>query len=61
MDRGHVPDLAEGMIVQSSWAPGEPEVRRFLGGIKYETRELIPLTAYRCPSCGYVEFYAVPD
>jgi DNA-directed RNA polymerase subunit RPC12/RpoP len=61
MDRGHVPDLAHGQILQSNWAPGEPERRRFFGGIKYNARELIPLSAYRCPSCGYVEFYAVPD
>jgi hypothetical protein len=61
MDRGHVPDAAHGRTFQSSWAPGEAEPQRFLGGIKYKTRELLPLTAYRCPSCAYVEFYALPD
>jgi hypothetical protein len=58
MDRGHVPDLSHGQVMESSWAPGEAEGRRFLGGIKYAASELIPFSAYRCPSCGYVEFYA---
>ena len=58
MDRGHVPDTTHGGVLQSSGAPGEPEPRRFIGGIKYRADALIPLSAYRCPSCGYVEFYA---
>jgi len=61
MDRGHVPDVAHGTILQSGWAAGAPEPRRFFGGIKYRARDLLPLTAYRCTACGYVEFYAVPD
>lgn len=60
MDRGHVPDAAHGAVLQSSWAPGEAQPRRFFRGIKYQADELIPLTAYRCPMCGYVEFYARP-
>ena len=60
MDRGHVPDAAYGAVLQSSWAPGKAEPRRFLRGIKYQADALIPLTAYRCPTCGYVEFYARP-
>ena len=58
MDRGHIPDAAHGQILQSSWAPGEPEARRFVGGIKYRADEVIPFSAYRCQACGYVEFYA---
>jgi hypothetical protein len=60
MHRGHVPDAAHGRVLQSSWAPGEPKTRRFLGGITYHAGQLIPFIAYRCPSCGYVEFYARP-
>lgn len=60
MDRGHVPYLAHGAVHQASWAPGEAVAQRFLGGIKYKAGEAIPLSAYRCPSCGYVEFYAQP-
>jgi|tagenome__1003787_1003787.scaffolds.fasta_scaffold18813966_2 hypothetical protein len=60
MDRGHVPDVAHGHALRANWAPGEPETRRFFGGIKYDPSALVPLTAYRCPSCGFVEFYARP-
>ena len=61
MDRGHIPDAGQGMFLQSSWAPGDPEVRRFFGGIKYRREDQIPLTAYRCTSCGLVELFARPD
>ena len=61
MSRGHVPDVGHGMVLQASWAPGEAEPRRFIGGIRYRSEELIPLSAYRCPSCGVVELYARPD
>ncbi len=59
MERGHIPDAANGAVLESSWAPGEPEARRFVGGIKCRKDALIPLSAYRCSSCGYVEFYAL--
>lgn len=58
MDLGHLPDVTHGAVLTASWAPGDPEPRRFVGGIKYHPDELIPLLAYRCPTCGYVEFYA---
>jgi hypothetical protein len=61
MERGHVPDNGYGVVLQSSWAPGDPIARRFIGGIKYRPDDLIPMTAYRCPSCGLVELYARPD
>ena len=57
MDRGHIPDLAQGAVRQSVWAPGEA-IRAFFGGIKYKSSETIPLSAYRCRACGYVEIYA---
>ena len=58
MDRGHIPDVTNSGVAQSGWAPGDPEVRRFVGGIKYHADEVIPILAYRCSACGYVEFYA---
>ena len=60
MDKGYVPDVAYGGVFETSWAPGEPEQRRFVGGIKYRANELIPLRAHRCPKCGLVELYARP-
>lgn len=60
MERGHVPDAAEGLSFPSAWAPGAPQHRRFLNGIKTAPKEELPLHAYRCSACGYVEFYARP-
>lgn len=60
MERGHVPDVTQGQVLQTRWSRGDPESRRFFGGIRWTPAEQIPLAAYRCPSCGYVEFYARP-
>lgn len=62
MDRGYVPDaLDHASVVLPKWESGVPEQRRVLGGIKVRDDDGIPLTAYRCPACGYVELYARPD
>jgi hypothetical protein len=58
MEAGHVPDVGYGQVLQSAWAPGEPVARRFVGGIKSNDKEQVPLTAFRCSRCGYVELYA---
>ena len=58
MDLGHIPDLAHGMILQMSWAPGAPSVRKFFGGIKYSKKQNVPILAYRCSRCGFIELYA---
>jgi len=58
MECGHVPDVGHGQAVVTSWAPGAPERRPFWGGIKYRPKEYVPLKAFRCTGCGYVEFYA---
>jgi hypothetical protein len=60
MDPGHIPDLGHGMWVQGTWSSGLPVPRRFMGGIKYDKKAQIPMIAYRCPKCGYVEVYAGP-
>jgi predicted nucleic-acid-binding Zn-ribbon protein len=60
MERGHVPDAGYGQVIQSKWAPGDAVPRRFFGGIQYDVNEQIPMMAYRCPACGYVELYARP-
>ena len=58
MEEGHVPDIGRNSATQSVWARGPAEPRGFFGGIRFKGKEQVPLTAYRCPSCGYVEFYA---
>jgi hypothetical protein len=44
---------------QSRWYEGPP--KRWLGMtmVGWATKQL-PITAYRCPSCGYLESYARP-
>jgi predicted nucleic-acid-binding Zn-ribbon protein len=59
MERGHVPDVGHGQVVVPGWTQGAPERQRFFGGIKYRPKEQLPLSAFRCPGCGYVEFYAL--
>jgi hypothetical protein len=58
MEPGHIPDLGYGLMEQTAWSAGFAERRRFLGGIKYNKKAQIPLIAYRCARCGYVELYA---
>jgi DNA-directed RNA polymerase subunit RPC12/RpoP len=58
MEEGHIPDIGHDHVTPSAWSHGLAEPRRFFGGIKFESKEQIPLSAYRCPSCGYVELYA---
>ena len=45
--------------LQSTWVEGEPE-RSFWTGVKVKGRERLPVTTYRCPTCGYLESYAPP-
>lgn len=40
-----------------SWAPGVPQVSMWTG-LKLNRKHVLPITAYRCESCGYLEFYA---
>ena len=61
MERGHIPDRGRNQVYQTGWSRGGPERQRFFGGIKFRPKEQLPLTAFRCPSCGYVEFYAPSD
>jgi ribosomal protein S27AE len=61
MMRGHMPDITHGGVVQERWTPGDPEELRFLGmkaGIKSKPKESLPIVAYRCVKCGFLELYA---
>ena len=58
MHSGFVADAAHGQMLQSSWSAGEPVPRRYIGGVKVKLDEQVPLTAWRCSDCGFVEFYA---
>jgi hypothetical protein len=59
MERGHVPDVGHGgSVALASWAAGPPQRSRFFGNIKLRKNEQLPLSAFRCPGCGYIELYA---
>ena len=58
MEVGHVPDMSHGQVLNTTWQPGAPETRRFIGGIKWKRNDQVPVEAYRCPKCGYLELYA---
>ena len=58
MELGFTTDFAYGMILQSSWTPGVPVPRRFVGGIKYRKQDSRLIVSYRCTGCGYLESYA---
>jgi len=61
MQPGHIPDMGHGVILQSTWVSGYPQPRKFIGGIKYDKKALIPVVAWRCQRCGYLELFAGPE
>ena len=58
MEQGFFPDLTYGHILQLTWQRGEPEARKFLGGIKLKPQEQLPATADRCTKCGLLKLYS---
>jgi hypothetical protein len=52
LDRGHGNSLAP-----TTWQDGPPE-KSFWTGLKTKGHQQIPVTVYRCESCGFLESYA---
>ena len=57
MEQGFVPDATYGSNLVSCWYEGEPQ-KSFWTGTKIEKGQGVPMGAFRCSRCGYVEFYA---
>jgi predicted nucleic-acid-binding Zn-ribbon protein len=58
MAQGFIPDAVVGGVVVGYWAEGQP-MRAFFGGLKNAPNiGGIPIGAFRCVKCGYLEFYA---
>ena len=58
MEQGHALDHTHGGVLINRWAKGPPK-KAFWGGLKIVSQAaLLPLAAFRCQSCGYLEFYA---
>ena len=60
MDQGFVLDNVPGARVVSQWAAGAP-LKSFWAGTKLPNEDPIPIGAYRCSSCGFLELYARPE
>ena len=62
MTEGFMPDRAHSSVEQALWVEGQPEKKVVLGievgGFKIKGRVHVPITTYRCQSCGYLESYA---
>ena len=61
MESGWVPDNTQAGLQHQNWSPGEPQPS-FWTGLKVEKKDtVIPVTTFRCPTCGYLESYAIPQ
>jgi len=60
LEQGFVIDSTYGANLVSRWAPGAPQ-RSFWVGTKKPEHMLVPIGAFRCSSCGFLEHYARPD
>ena len=59
MLQGFVPDYSYGAALVGGWQAGQPK-KSFWTKTKASFDEGIPIGAYRCEKCGFLEFYADP-
>ena len=57
MAQGFVPDYSYAAILAEAWHPGQP-TRSFWTRITKPSTEGVPIAAFRCQECGFLEFYA---
>jgi predicted RNA-binding Zn-ribbon protein involved in translation (DUF1610 family) len=61
MEEGYVPDLAHASTpTVPQWTEGPPQ-RSFWRGLELRNRERLPVATYRCPNCGLLQSYALPN
>ena len=61
MESGWVADNTQAGLTQQNWSPGEPQPS-FWTGLKVEKQDrVVPVATLRCPKCGYLESYAIPQ
>jgi Domain of unknown function (DUF6487) len=56
MVQGFVPDYSHAIIV-GSWHQGKPK-KSFWTGTKAPRADGVPIGAFRCEKCGFLEFYS---
>ncbi len=59
MDQGFVPDYSQAVAFVGEWHAGEPK-KSFWTRTKARQDAGIPIGAFRCQRCGFLEFYADP-
>jgi Domain of unknown function (DUF6487) len=57
MVQGFVLDRSQGQQLVSEWVPGAPRTS-FWRGVKLPDETMLPIGAFRCAHCGFLEFYA---
>ena len=57
MVQGFVPDQTHGGTLVAKWYEGQPE-KSFWTSTKRPETEGVPIGAFRCQKCGFLEFYA---
>jgi hypothetical protein len=61
LEEGFIPDNTHGSWLQASWHAGPPQQWKFFGipaGTKVDRKEMIPIEAWRCSSCGLISLVA---
>jgi hypothetical protein len=59
MEEGYLPDFAYAHVVLARWVPGRPVQGVFgLRGFFWRSKG-IPVSTYRCPTCGRLRSYAL--
>jgi hypothetical protein len=59
MEQGYLLDHTHGGQTAGEWVEGAPK-RSFWTGVSLGGKQRIPITTWRCPTCGFLETYAVP-
>jgi predicted RNA-binding Zn-ribbon protein involved in translation (DUF1610 family) len=57
MAQGFVADYSMAAALVASWHAGQPK-KKLVGHTKAPRAEGVPIGAYRCQNCGFLEFYA---
>ncbi len=58
--QGFVPDYSQSAAFVGTWHAGPPQ-KSFWTRTKINASQGIPIGAFRCERCGFLEFYANPN
>jgi hypothetical protein len=58
MEVGYMLDANHSGYQQQNWYPGEPTPSVWMG-LKLAKDQVLPVSTFKCQSCGYLESYAI--